>query len=190
MSHAVLGDASFFGLLYRLDVDLAAQAQARGCPCGGVLHSARYPRKPRGGPEAGLAPDFARRHSYCCATEGCRRRKTPPSLRFLARRVYLAAVVVLVAALRDGPTAARVATLREVVGVSRRTLDRWRTWWRETFPASAFWRAARGRFVPPVAVAALPASLLARFTGADAAARLLAALRFLAPLTTAPAGAP
>jgi len=37
---------------------------------------------------------------------------------------------------------------------------RWRVWWREMFVASAFWRGARGRFMPPVMTETLPASLL------------------------------
>lgn len=50
----------FFDLLYRLDQDLAEQARAQGCPCGGRLDRANYPRKPRGGP-ADLSPDQERR---------------------------------------------------------------------------------------------------------------------------------
>jgi hypothetical protein len=67
--------------------------------------------------------------------------------------------------------------------VTVRTLQRWRVWWRETFVASAFWRGARGRFLPPVAIETLPASLLARFAG-DERTRLLHVLVFLTPLTT------
>jgi hypothetical protein len=108
---------------------------------------------------------------------------TPPSVRYLGRRVYLGAVVVLVTAMIGGITAARAARLREWFGVTVRTLTRWRVWWRETFVASAFWRGAHGRFMPPVAIERLPASLLERFVG-DERTRLLSALAFLAPLTT------
>ena len=59
--------------------------------CGGVLHSARYPRKPRGGPPELRQTDNSRL-SFCCAQ--CRRRHTPRSVRYLGRRVYLATVVV------------------------------------------------------------------------------------------------
>jgi hypothetical protein len=97
--------------------------------------------------------------------------------------VYLGAVVVLVTAMIGGVTATRAARLRQWLGVSGRTVARWRGWWRETFVASAFWRAARGRFVPPVMTAMLPASLLERFAG-DERCRLLRVLVFLAPLTT------
>lgn len=106
-------------------------------------------------------------------------------MRYLGRRVYLGAVVVLVTAMIGGITATRVARLREWFGVTVRTLKRWRAWWRETFVASAFWRGAQGRFMPPVAIERLPASLLERFAG-DERTRLLHVLVFLTPLTTRP----
>jgi hypothetical protein len=181
--HALLRDASLYDQLLTFDHDLAAEARAAGWGfCSGRLHSARYPRKPRGGLED-LGPEYATRLSFCCAVDGCRRRTTPPSVRYLGRRVYLGAVVVLVTAMTGGITATRAARLREWLGVSVRTLKRWRTWWRETFVASPFWRGAQGRFMPPVAIEALPASLLERFAG-DERTRLLHALVFLAPLTT------
>jgi hypothetical protein len=156
--------------------------RAEGCQeCGGALHTADFHRKPRGGP-AGLAPDADVRFSLCCAEDGCRSRHTPPSLRFLGRKVYLGTVVVLVSAMRHGATPARMRKLREQLGVSRRTVERWRKWWRETFAESAFWRAARATFMPPVDAGLLPASLLERF-GGDDEARLMVLLRFLGPIT-------
>jgi hypothetical protein len=183
LCHRLLGDARLWELLARIDGDLAAAARAGGCPiCGGALHLSRYPRKPRGGPED-LA-GYERRESFCCAEEGCRKRLTPPSLRFLGRKVYLGAVVVLLSALRHGATGARLARLGELTGASRRTLDRRREWWREAFAASPFWKAAAGHFDRPVERELLPLSLLARFAG-DELERLVAALRFLSPLSTA-----
>ena len=111
------------------DRQAAEQTQARGCACGGRLDRADYPRKPRGGP-AGRA-DAYQRFSFCCAVEGCRRRSTPPSMRFLGRRVYLGVVVVLAAAIRSGLAPRHVQYLREATGddlnVDRRTLARWVT---------------------------------------------------------------
>jgi hypothetical protein len=106
-------------------------------------------------------------------------------VRYLGRRVYLGAVVVLVTAMQAGLTPARAARLRELLGVTVRTLTRWRIWWRTAFVATPFWRAVRGRFIPPVQVDGLPAALLDRFRGPDARAPLLRLLRFLCPLTTA-----
>jgi len=188
LSHTMLGDARFFALLRRIDEDLAAQRRAEGCPCGGALHTADYVRKPRGGPDT----DDLRlrtRLSLCCAREGCRRRATPPSVRFLGRRVYLGAVVVLATALRSGVSPARFARVRELFDVSAETLARWRAWWRETFPETAFWRSVRGRFARPVTADDLPAALLERFDGCGEYERVVACLRFIAPITTGPRGA-
>ena len=181
MWHALLRDTRFFALLTTLDQDLAEQMRTQGCSCGGRLHRADYPRKPRGGP-ADLSPEQERRLSFCCAREGCRRRTTPPSLRFLGRRVYFGAVVVVVTTLVHGVTPRRAEALRREFGVDRRTLARWRQWWRAYFPSSAFWRQRRARFSPSVAVAGLPASLLERFAAAGQPAGLVSLLRFLAPV--------
>ncbi|MGH8803096.1 MAG: hypothetical protein ACREX6_12480 [Casimicrobiaceae bacterium] len=98
--------------------------------------------------------------------------------------MYLAAVVVLVSALRYGLTPRRAQQLAQSMGVPRRTLERWRRWWLEGFIRTSFWKAAGARFVPPVSLAALPASLLERFTGDDIRSRLIQTLRFLSPLST------
>lgn len=180
----LLQGAPFFEFLFQCDRDLAERARSEGCAwCQGKLHQANYPRKPRGAPSA-LPPDFSIRLSSCCATEECRRRCTPPSLRFLGRRVYLAAVVVLAAAMQQGPTPTRARQLQELIGVSPRTLARWRTWWQSIFPRSSFWKASRGTFGLPIAATDLPRALLDRFDG-DLSTRLHSFLKFLAPLSTA-----
>ena len=43
------------------------------------------------------------RLSFCCGREGCRRRVLPPSVLFWGRRVYWAAVVLVVTAPCQGP---------------------------------------------------------------------------------------
>jgi len=53
------------------------------------------------------------------------------------------------------------------------------------FATSRFWTSLRGRFMPVVDEAGLPASLLSRMTAADEPA-LIALLRLLAPMTTQP----
>ncbi len=182
MYQAVLADAKFHEQLLAFDRDLAASARAARCwLCDGALHSASYDRKPRGGP-AGLAPEYAERFSFCCAVDGCRKRTTPPSLRFLGRRVYLATVVTLISALMLGTTPSRLARLSVVPGLDRRTLARWRAWWRSTFTDSPFAPVAMAALVPPVDIAGLPVALLDRFAG-DLQQRLLSLLRFLGPLT-------
>src|ERR1700690_3556042 len=170
---AVLADAKFHEQLLVFDRDLAASARAARCwLCGGAVHSGSYDRKPRGGP-AGLGQEYAERFSFCCAVDGCRKRATPPSLRFLGRHVYLATVVTLISAMQLGITPSRLARLSVVPGLDRRTLARWRAWWRSTFTDSPFAMAA---VVPPIDIAALPVSLLERFAG-DMREQLVALLR-------------
>ncbi len=181
MYATLIADSRFHDLLLACDRDLADQARADGCACGGKLHAAPYPRKPRGRP-CQLGPEHNRRFSFCCALDGCRSRETPPSLRFLGRRVYVAAIVVLIAMLQHGVSDARLACLSKVVRVDRRTVARWRRWWRDAFTTTPFWRAARAAFMPPVEGGRLPGTLLDRFAGNDAD-RLVALLRFLAPIT-------
>ena len=138
-----------------------------------------------------LGPEHDVRFSFCCAVDGCRARETPASVRFLGRRVFIAAVVVLIAMLQQGITDARLEGLAPAVRVHRRTVERWRRWWRDTFTALPFWQAARAAFMPPIEHGRLPASLLERFAVMpdacfqhdDDADRLIALLRFLGPIT-------
>ena len=182
MYTTLLAEGKLYEALERIDVELAARARAAGCRCGGVLHCADYPRKPRGGP-GNLGAGYAYRWSFCCATDGCRKRVTPPSVRFLGRKVYLAAVVVLASVMRQGPTPTRVAKLHDLLGVGERTLRRWRTWWQQIFCEGAFWHTAQARFMPPVAAATVPRGLWERFAG-EAPHRLRDLLRFVSPITT------
>ncbi|MBI3456493.1 MAG: hypothetical protein HY002_11985 [Candidatus Rokubacteria bacterium] len=184
MYEILLADASFFEFLLCCDRDLAEEARMRGCLiCKGVVHRADYERRPRGEPR-GLSEEFARRHSFCCARQGCRKRVTPPSLRFLGRRLYLGAVVVLVAAMREGPTPTRLERLQEMLGVCARTVRRWQQWWRETFPQTAVWVTIRGQLAQPVETGRLPGSLLERLLATGTLReRVVALLRLLAPLS-------
>ena len=193
MWHELDLNSEFFSFLLEIDRQLAEAMRTEGCGCGGLLHRANYPRKPRGAKrQIGRAYEW--RFSFCCNRRGCRKRHTPMSVRFLGRRVYVAAVVVLacvraqiklVAAVaetsepdRQQPTTKMPAPL-----VPRRTLIRWRKWWQTGFIASALYAAARARFVSPVCTEQLPSSLLERFSG-TAADKLKATLKFLSPLST------
>lgn len=183
MCHRLLGDASFHRQLLVIDADLAAEAQSKRCSvCNGVLHAASYPRKPRGVPEE-LGAGSDRRHSFCCGSRDCRKRLTPPSVRFLDRRVYTSVVVVLVAAMVHGVSAKRARTLGAELGVDARTLERWRRWWQEAVPRTDFWVELRGRLDRPVDPACLPCALLERIGGESEEERVLGLLRLIAPLS-------
>lgn len=175
---SLLSDTSFFEVLREIDLDLAEAARSAGCRCGGTLHAARYRRKPQGGPQT-LGHEHLVRESFCCSEEGCRRRTTPASVRFLGRKVFFSVVVLLVPILRDGLTPKRFRRLRHKLGVSRRTVQRWRRWWREAFSTTPRGRQAWAE-VPLLESQGLPGSLLEAFgPGRDDVVR---ALRWLAPL--------
>jgi len=179
----LLSDARFHRQLFEIDVDIAAPARANRCSaCRGVLHAASYPRKPRGGPE-GQGSEFDRRLSFCCSSENCRKRLTPPSVRFLDRRVYISVVVVLAAVLAEGLTGRRLRTLCAALDVDQKTVARWRQWWQDEVPRTDFFTELRGRLDRPVDRSRLPGSLLERIDGADEAERLLRLLRLIDPLS-------
>jgi hypothetical protein len=170
----------FFEELEALDRAIARRVAASRCPaCGGPLHAGNYPRKPRGGLVAPGGEAFLVRFSFCCGREGCRKRATPPSLRFLGRRVYLG-VVVIVASL-----VAQVleAVSAKVTGVPRRTARRWLAWWRGPFLATEVFFAVRASLVG-VDVGGIPRSIVERLPGA-ALEQARTMLRLLAPITTA-----
>jgi len=169
MWHELVGsERDFFKSLIEWDEKVAAQTRQVGCECGGRLDRSDYPRKPRGVP-AEWDEAFSRRISFCCAQEGCRRRKTPPSIRFFGRRVYTAALVLACSA---SWVSAKVAL------VPLRTVRRWLSYFRFTFPLSQRWRELRTHLMPPVCEVLLPGSLLDRF-GTNPGAALLGALSFL-----------
>lgn len=173
MWHELLGDAKFLAVLTAADEAIAREAQCGRCPvCGGRLDRADYARKPRDA--LGAAEEsWSKRLSLCCSREGCRRRLTPPSTRFLGRKVYAAPYIVIALVAR--------ATTRAIA--SARTRRRWSEWWQGAFIASAFWCDARARLMPVVDERGLPGTLLARFSG-TAWESLAALLSWISPVTT------
>jgi hypothetical protein len=183
MYHELLLCASFWAFLFTVDKDLAEAVRKARCSCGGRLHRANYPRKPRGGCE-NLPASYGYRLSFCCERDGCRKRATPRSVRFLGRKVYLGAVVVLVAAMRQGPSPRRVRELSRLFDADRRTIDRWRIFWREHFPQTPFWKANRSRLVPKIDVTQLPRALLDAFVHSPASReQWKRLLEFISPIT-------
>ena len=164
-------------LLKTVDKEAAQKLKEERCRyCGRPLHCGNYPRKPRGHKDC----DF--RYSFNCSNPDCRKRHTPVSVRFLGRRVYSGVVVVLLSAMTCGLNERRVAKLRDELGVDKRTLQRWREWWLDNFVASAFWKAGRASFMPPLAELLLPLSMVDRFQ-AKQREGLVKLMQFLAPLS-------
>jgi hypothetical protein len=183
MYHDLPRRARFWSFLLAIDQDLAETARKQGCPCGGRLHSANYLRKPRGTPLQLPEPQCLRL-SFCCDRDGCRKRVTPPSVRFLGPKVYLGAIVILISAMRQGPSPRRVRELSARFGADRRTIARWLVFWRERFPQTPFWKIARARLGSLADSLSLPYTLVDAFLSRHRRCRgwtLL--LRFLAPIT-------
>jgi len=103
-------------------------------------------------------------------------------VRFLGRRVYVAAAVVIASVVALAMTATRAS--RRATGISARTTRRWLRWWRGPFVATPVFVDLSARLVPAVTRSRLPTSMLERLDG-EPAARVQRFLVWLAPLTTA-----
>ena len=175
----------FFVLLEQADERTVERAIAEGCPvCGGPLHHADFERKPRGALFAPEGEEFVMRFSLCCGREGCRKRLTPPSLRFLGRRVYLGVVVIVASLLAQALGAAHA--IRQQRGVPARTVRRWLQWWGGTFLDTEVFVAIRARLVG-VDESQVPASIVERLPGSPTQ-KVRTMLDLLWPLTAGTAG--
>jgi len=140
-------DDAFFQRLRGMDRELFLRLKRKGCPrrgCGSPLDTSNYPRKVRG-----MGNQEELRFSLCCRREGCRHRLTPPSLRFLGRRVHAAWWVIW------------IHEFRTVLGyrpeIARQTLARWQNFWREQLlESSPFMRRARALGLLPPAIGDSP----------------------------------
>jgi hypothetical protein len=102
----------------------------------------------------------------------------------LGRKIYIGLVVVLASCCERRITSwfSRVC---EAIGISLRTLYRWRSFWQRVLPSTRFWQEVRGRLMPIPQPCQLPWSLLQFFTGTrdDQSITLL---KFLSPITIGP----
>jgi len=175
----VLNDPAFYSLQITIDAELAAKVRKKGCPsCGAKFHDGGFHRVARGCPKAVLE-EYCWRTSLDCS--GCRKRTMPPSVRFLHRRVWIAAVLALVS---PHGSVMSCSWLTEHLEVSRRTVERWRKWWRNDFLTTPVWQTLRGQFcASPPCIRALPGSLLDRIAGNSAMQSLARFLEHLSPLS-------
>lgn len=185
MCHDFISNASFWQRLFELDQLIAEEVRAKGCPhCGDVLHGAAYPRKPRGVPLAVLGEHYQTRLSFCCQRDGCRKRCTPPSVRFMGRKVYLGVVITLISALEHGLTPRRRSRLVDGLDLWPQTFYRWQRWWRAQVPVTQHWQALRARLVPSSEVATLPDTLLSQLSGNNLSERIIRFAQLMMPLST------
>lgn len=116
-----------------------------------VLDTENYWRKTRG-----MAGENELCFSLCCRKEGCRKRRSPKSLRFLGRKVYGAWVVILAVDF--------CYELGLTGSIARQTISRWKNFWKHQLaPASPFLMFAQGRLKPGAVLTDRPASLVAHF---------------------------
>jgi hypothetical protein len=170
----------FFGLLEREDEAVTQRVAAVGCQvCDGPLHRSDYRRKPRGALIAPAGETSVVRFSLWCGREGCRKRATPPSVRFLGRRVYLGAVVIVASMMA---LALRSAGIRRQTGVPVRTMRRWLGWWQGPFLGTEVFVTICAQLIG-VDVGRVPASIVDRLAGTPTE-RVQRMLAWLAPLTT------
>jgi len=178
-------EGEFFAALRDADAQIAAAVGEQGCGrCGGRLHRGDYPRKPRGALVAAAAEEHVVRFSFCCGRDGCRRRTTPPSLRFMGRRVYLEAVVLIASVVAAIGGVGR-GTARQL-GVPARTLARWLAWWRGSFLATAEFvsLAAALALATTAARSTMPTPLWLGSPSHSATGKIAWLARRFAPLTT------
>lgn len=171
----------FFALLLESDEAVTRRVAAAGCPvCEGPLHRSDYNRKPRGALIAPAGEGFVRRFSLCCGREGCRKRATPPSVRFLGRRVYLGAVVIVASMVVRMLRAAK--EIRQRTGVPARTTGRWLGWWQGPFLDTEVFVTICARLLG-VDIDRVPVSIVDRLAGTRTE-RVGTMLELLSPLTT------
>jgi len=181
MSHKFLFDSTFHSFLIAIDRELSEVVRQKGCPCGGSLHRANYPRSP-----FGLLPKYRKsyeeRFSFCC--NDCRRRTTPPSVRYFGRRWYPAPLLLLISALMLSINEHSLNQIKRHFGimVSESTWKRWRRWWREVFVETAFWKHARGLIPEPKKPVTMARRMLSSFQG-TIDNRMLLLLKFISPIT-------
>jgi hypothetical protein len=185
MSHELEVLFKVHGVLLALDERAAERVRASGCAhCGGRLHVSNYPRKARGlSAEGETAGAYEKRLSLCCGRDGCRHRATPPSVRFLGRKVYAALTILLVSAGGEAETCAPPVIATTPGAPSWATRRRYRFWWAVEFFRTPWFVEMAGRFAEPVVAVDAPASLLKRFVG-SLSERITGLLRLVSPLTT------
>jgi hypothetical protein len=88
-------------------------------------------------------------------------------------------MVILVTALRQGPTPSGLRKLEGLLGINRRTIARWQKWWEEIFPTSGFWKELKDRLSRSRALPERARQLIDRMRGHPSARALLHLLRSL-----------
>jgi len=155
----ILKRTEFFKILFLIDVDMAERFRPKTCSkCGARLHRGNYLRSPYGLPK-NIPDQWLIRHSFCCSNRRCRKRSLPPSCRFLGRKVHWSAVILVAVALRRNKGYS-INKLKEKFNVSRHTIKRWITYFKEAFPDSHRWKKIKGQIGIPISHDDLPGTVI------------------------------
>ena len=101
----------------------------------------------------------------------------------MGRRVYWQAVIIVAISFLQGtPSHKSIAQLQRLFDVDRKTVMRWRAYFRDTFPQSPQWQRIRGLYPSSVSNKSLPSDLLNHFISQSKNIRdaLIDCLRILA----------
>lgn len=182
MVHKFLSNTKFHQFLILLDDNLADEIRQNGClHCEDELNSSDYPRSPFGVSTA-FREFYRSRRSFCCRR--CRRRTTPPSVRFFNQRWYCAPFFILISALMSKSRKRQLKALQKHLGltVNKRTLLRWRIWWQTYFPTTPFWKQMKALTPHQVINGPFPWSILNTYSG-QLKEKIIQLLRFLTLIT-------
>lgn len=184
MSQNFLFKSSFHAYLIKIDLELANICAEKDCVyCGGKLHQADYPRSPMGMPQS-FRDQYSQRISFCCSN--CRKRTTPPSVRFFGRRWYPAPIFTFISIMTCGINKRRIALIEKHFGIVMRetTWRRWRKWWHDEFVVTKFWQAAKGQISPidEITQGPFPRGIFNLYAG-NIEQKILLFLPFVSPLT-------
>ena len=157
----LLKNSKFFFQLFNIDRHTAEECKKKRCPyCGGPLHYANYARKPRG-ELVDLPEEYRVKFSLCCGREGCRRRITPSSCRFMGRKVYWYCAILIIMTLRHNGFS--IYNLCKKFKISHKTINRWIAFYQNTFPSLPQWQRIRGLIPASVKNNELPGGLVNYF---------------------------
>lgn len=161
--HDIISNKSFFFFLLKIDQDICTLMKIKGCIfCGDKLDQSDFFRSSGFGIPKDCESECLRRHSLCCRKDGCRKRLTTPSVRFLPYKCYLTTIIILISTMSNGINGKRLLSLKAQLGVHRETLRKWQTWWQETFCQSPYWKVQKGRF-QGIDDKGMPSTLLEQF---------------------------
>ena len=155
-------DVKLITALFDLDCAIAEHVRLKRCPyCGGPLHYARFPRKPRGLPFKPSRTELFRQ-GLCCGNKECRRRTLPSSCLFMGRKWVFRCVILVFLTLWHNRLRP-VFELSEILGVDVGTLRRWRAYFRDMFPTQPAWKRLRGHVQAKLGNRQLPGALVMLF---------------------------